>query len=457
MMKGWLLWFLLFTPGYLQAQQTYTVSGTISNLPSATIYLLSYYGERTFMVDSVKTDPQGNFRFAMKPGAHIGQYRVGITKDSWVDFIFNKENIRLVTDAKAPVDSLRFIESQENRIYYDFMRMDAMNQARLELLQPVIDYYPVHDEFHQKASGEYEKIQQNQKTVLDTFALMYPASFAVRILKHNQPPFIPAALLPEDRLLYLRGHYFDHVDFNDTSLLHSTAWANKSIAYLSLYSNNRLPQKQLEAEFIKGVTVIMSAASVNAEIFKFLLDYLVGGFDKYHFEDVITYMAENFQDPFACEEADKKSALQKKLDTFKQIAIGKTAPGLEAPDIKGNLVKLAAVNSEYTLLVFYSTECTHCADMMPKVKAIYDTQKPKRIEIIAYSLDTDKLAWERFVKEEKLGWINISELKGFESKAADDYNIYATPTMFLLDSNKKILAKPISFRELEQTLRSMGL
>ena len=60
-------------------------------------------------------------------------------------------------------------------------------------------------------------------------------------------------------------------------------------------------------------------------------------------------------------------------------------------------------------------------------------------------------------KRDKLNWVNISELKGFNSKATDDFNIYATPTMFLLDRNKVILAKPISYRELEQVLHDQKL
>jgi hypothetical protein len=76
---------------------------------------------------------------------------------------------------------------------------------------------------------------------------------------------------------------------------------------------------------------------------------------------------------------------------------------------------------------------------------------------MAISTDTSKTEWTKYLKEEKLDWINVSELKGFNSKAADDYNIFATPTMFLLDKEKKIVAKPISYRELDQSLREQKL
>jgi peroxiredoxin len=183
----------------------------------------------------------------------------------------------------------------------------------------------------------------------------------------------------------------------------------------------------------------------------------VGGFDNYHLDEVITYIADNFQDPFSCEDQQRKSALQKKLETFKKIAVGKVAPAIELPDQKGKMVTLAGIQSEYTLLLFWSTECPHCTDFMPKLKALYDNQKPKRFEVLAVSVDTSRAAWTDFIRKEKLTWPNVSDLKGFSGKPADDYNIYATPTMFLLDRGKIILSKPISFRETEQALRDQKL
>ncbi len=71
---------------------------------------------------------------------------------------------------------------------------------------------------------------------------------------------------------------------------------------------------------------------------------------------------------------------------------------------------------------------------------------------MSVSLDTSRNEWTTFLREQKLNWLNVSELKGFNSASADAYNIFATPTMFLLDREKKIIAKPISYRELEQDL-----
>ena len=420
-------------------------------------FLSSVYGEKITVIDSTVTDSSGRLSFFIRPGLPEGLYRISTGKESFFNLILNHENVDFETSVESLADSARFLSSRENQLYYLFMKMDRKNQAKLELLIPVIDYYPEKDVFYSLAFKEFESIQKKQRGVVDSLSTLYPNSFAVRIFRLQQSPYVPAGMPREERMNWLKTHFLDQVDFRDTLLLRSDAWVNKAVSYLSLYSNNRLSQKQLEAEFIKAITVILSAATVNPDVYKFLLDYFVGGFDKYHFDGVITYIADNFQDPFSCEDQARKTSLQKKLENFKKISIGKVAPDIEVPDMKGKPIRLSSLTSDYTLLIFWSSECGHCIEMLPKVKLLYDKQKPKRMEILAVSLDTSSTSWTKFIKSEKLNWLNACELKGFASKSTDEYNIYATPTMFLLDKGKKILAKPISYRELEQVLRENRL
>ena len=453
-MKKYMVVVFLVATCLVQGQNK--IEGTIAGLSANRVLLMSIYGEKTKAIDSTKSDSAGRFRFTIV-NRLPGIYRVQWSKDGMVDLIWNHEDVTFATSAKNPEDSLQIIHSLENKINLAYSKLDRINQAKLQVMMPLVDYYPVKDGFYTTVSKEMELTQTLQQKYLDSLAGLYPNAFAVRVARVYQTPFIPAGLNKEDRITLLKQHYFDRIDFSDTALLRSMVFVNKAIAYLSLYSNSRMPQKQLEAEFIKAVNVILGAASVNPLIYKFWLDYLVGGFDKYHFDEVITYIADNFQDPSSCEDQERKSSLQKKLDTFKKIALGKIAPDMEVPDVKGKPVKLSAINSEFTLVVFYASTCPHCVTMTPRLKELYDTQKPKRFEVMSVSIDTSRTEWTKFLKEQKLDWINVSDLKGFAGKSADDFNIYATPTMFLLDREKKILSKPISLMELEQALRDHNL
>jgi peroxiredoxin len=431
----------------------HSIRGEIKNAVRMKVYISGFYGEKVNRIDSVTCDSAGRFVYNLGPATPTGLYRLSTGKDHFLDLIINDENIAFKCKGDLTPDSTVILSSNENMVYYFFNGYDRKIQSKLELILPLLDFYPEKDAFYQQVAVEYERLQKDDRRTLDSLSGLYPGSYAVRMFRIQQTPFLPSGITKDDRIAYLKQHFLDDVDFKDTLTLHSNAWANKAISYLSLYSNNKYNQKQLESEFIKAVTVILSKASVNAEVYKFLLDYFVGGFDKYHFDAVITYMADNFQDPFSCEDQARKTQLQKKLENFKRISVGKVAPDISVPDPKGKMIRLSDIKSEYTLLVFWSSECGHCAQMLPQLKELYEKQKPKRWEVMTVSLDTSRTEWTSFLKEQKLNWLNGSELKGFNSVSSDEYNIFATPTMFLLDRDKKILAKPISYRELDQALK----
>ncbi|MDA3833579.1 MAG: hypothetical protein PF495_09295, partial [Spirochaetales bacterium] len=79
--------------------------------------------------------------------------------------------------------------------------------------------------------------------------------------------------------------------------------------------------------------------------------------------------------------------------------------------------------------------------------------KPANIEIFSVSIDTVETDWIKYSQVVHPPWINTHEPMGWEGKSAEDYNIYATPTMFLLNRERKIIAKPYTYREL---LREVG-
>ncbi|MEI7490681.1 MAG: redoxin domain-containing protein [Bacteroidota bacterium] len=450
MIRKVLLLAFLFSSALGSAQNS--LHGTIHQLSASKVYLSGVYGERTKVSDSTISDSLGQLHFILPKGLAPGLYKLVWSKTGFLNLILNHENVKFETWANSPQDSLKILLSLENGILQLFNSIGKISQSKLELLMPLVDFYPARNEFYRNAVTEFETTQKLQLTLLDSVSDKYPGSYAVRMEKVKITPYISASLSSNDRIEFLKQHYWDKVDFNDTALLRSPVFADKVISYLALYQNNRFSQKQLEAEFIKAVTVALGAASLNPNVYKFMLDYLVGGFDKYHFDEVITYIADNFQDPFSCEDAARKSALQKKLDNFKKLSLGKPAPSIEVPDLNGNKVSLLSLKNEFTLLVFWSSQCPHCTEMMPNLKAWYDKQKPKRLEVVAVSLDTNRNAWASFIKKEKLNWINVSELKGYSGNAEDEYNVYATPTMYLLDRDKKIIAKPITWHELEQAL-----
>jgi thiol-disulfide isomerase/thioredoxin len=112
----------------------------------------------------------------------------------------------------------------------------------------------------------------------------------------------------------------------------------------------------------------------------------------------------------------------------------------------GRKISLDDIDSKRTLIVFYSSECPHCRELMPKLDELYEKQADKEIEILAVSLDEKKADWIDYIEENELSYINVSAAEGWDSQTAQDYSIYATPMMFLVDEAKEIIVKPTTFQ-----------
>ncbi len=187
----------------------------------------------------------------------------------------------------------------------------------------------------------------------------------------------------------------------------------------------------------------------NLLVKEYVIEYLIKGFERYGLERVITHIANTYNDK-TCENAERKSDLQTRLDNYKKLAIGKTGPDIEVYDENLNLVKFDDIQSDYVMLIFWASWCPHCVQMIPEIKKLYDNQNKKNIEVLAISLDKELGEWKKAVDKHQLKWINSCDTKSWTSKIVSDYNIYATPTIILLDKNRKIISKPIALQSIQQ-------
>jgi thiol-disulfide isomerase/thioredoxin len=191
----------------------------------------------------------------------------------------------------------------------------------------------------------------------------------------------------------------------------------------------------------------------NDRIYSFMLEYLLKGFEKYHFEKVINYIANNYVSAEKCENESLDAELLRRLENYQKLAIGKSAPLISLNDDNNKPIDLLKINTQYVLVLFWASWCPHCSSLLPNLKELY-LNKTYNLEIVAISVDKDEKEYKTALEKGQYPWITGSELMGWNGKTAVDYNVYATPTMFLLDANKIIIAKPITYQELLNVLKS---
>jgi peroxiredoxin len=442
--------------------QSYSINAHISGLPANKIVLTRIYGDDLYTVDSLIASRQ-DFSFILPQDSPVGLYRLilGKTKRAEfmggspqsIDLIFNRENILIRSDFNFPLDSLEIVESEENKIYYSFLKKYDQLEYRLQQVYPLIINYPKSADFFKSAVDEFHNLQKEQKQLVDESSSEYSDTYASRMISIYRTPFLEGTWTEMERVLYMREYFFDGLDFEDKMLLNSNVYTKKIIDYLSLYRNPNLVQSEQEDLFIEAVDKILSSMNKDRDVFGFVLNYLVKGFEKFKFEKVLTHIADNWLGENC--ETDNRSLLLKRVESYRKMAPGNIAPDIIAEDISGDVIALSESGHEYTLVLFWASWCPHCKTMIPELQKWYNEEREIDMEVMAISIDSSKTEWQKIIADYHLPWINCNESAGWEGKAAIDYNLYATPTMFILDRNRKILAKPVTFYEFTRDVEKL--
>lgn len=141
--------------------------------------------------------------------------------------------------------------------------------------------------------------------------------------------------------------------------------------------------------------------------------------------------------------------IERQMEKMKHLAIGKPAPEIELESPEGNKVKLSSLKGKVVLIDFWASWCGPCRKENPNVVKIYNKYKDKGFEIYGVSLDKDREAWLKAIQSDQMNWLHVSDLKFWQSAAAQTYQIQAIPATFLVDKGGLIIGRNLRGNALE--------
>ena len=428
--------------------QNHSINGTITGLDDENVYLLKLMGERRKIVDTARTDATGAFTFQMNENTIPGMYMIINGPGKAVELIYNNEDIQFTTSGFESSDGIQIISSVENLIYYDYLGIKGINLYKIDVLNSFLRKYPANDKFYNQAVIKYNSLKNQLNFRIEKLVSDNPNTFASRYIKSDRPVIPDVLLSAEQQNEYLKLHHFDNVDFADTLLIHSTILTSKVVGYLSLNQKEAESQEQLEDLMLRRVDSVLYRAQGNQQVYEFVVDFLISGFESIGFERGLTHIANSTALDQFCENTERKKELENKLELIKKLAIGQPAPEFSTTDINGNIVDLYKIDADKTVLIFWASWCPHCDDIMP----VIDSNIDENTQVIAISIDESREDLMQSISNSDYDWINIAELKGWNGEIVEEYGIAATPSIFILDKDKNIISKPLSRDEIKSVL-----
>jgi len=443
-------------------KEGHKIEVTINGLKNTDLYLGFHYGNKQFLKDTVRLDENGKGVFQGNKKLDKGIYLIITPSKKYFEILVGKDqHFSLETNKSNFMENLKFEGSRINDAFNEYQKfMKAQNQLSRKY-QKRLKANKENNDSTELLEQKLDELDKEVKAKWDDFIEENPNSMLSVIIKAMKNPETPEFKVPEDaenkdsirwakRYNYNKKHYFDNIDLADERLVRTPILHNK----VKHYFDNILIQQP--DSIIPEVDKVLNKAKENDETFEYIGRFLINHYQKSDImgmDKVFVHIAENYYLSGDAHWIDSSSLkkLKERVQKIKPNLIGKTAPDLKLPQMSGGHAKLHDIESDYTILYFWEPGCSHCKKVTPKIYDIYNSYDRSTLEVFAVYTQVDKQAWEKYINKKEFDWINVYDPYN-TSNFRQKYDIYSTPTIYLLNKDKEIVAKRISHQALKKML-----
>lgn len=436
----------------VKAQEAYTVQVKIENTKDTVAYLGYPYGDKKYVLDTAKVENENVFIFHKVDTLEEGIYFIYTPNSIYFEIIGDNQEIYLETDTANLVKSLKIKGSEGTALFRDFqLFMQESQQQAARLTEKVKTDTANASTYREQLMALDEKVKDYRQQLIEN----NPDLFVAKLIKSTIDIEVPESPKDENgketdpsfRFNYYRQHFFDNIDFSEPGMLRTPILHQKIMEYL-----DKLTYQHPDS-LAKAAHFIIEKARANKDVFRYCVVSISNKYETSNImgmDAVFVDLAEKYyltgQAWWADEELVEKIATR--VRELKPL-IGDAAPEIIALDMEGNPVSLRSIEAEYVVLYLYDHDCGHCKKETPKLQKLYETKLiDMGVEVYAANVNTDEEKWKEFVNEHNLTFINVAD-PHTQSNFRADYYVNRTPKIYILDSNKKIIAKRLDVDQIE--------
>ncbi|MEO7530397.1 MAG: redoxin domain-containing protein [Sediminibacterium sp.] len=446
------------------------ISITLTPLKNCKVYLGSFFGQGRALVDSAMLDEKSHGVFKGPTKLTGGIYFV-VSPQYTIQFelLMDAQQQFSITGDTSLKDKAVITGSAENDLYKSYS--STINEKGLKLAQLEAQFLVARTkEDSTRIRNEYATIDRELQLYRNDISKKHPGSMLAMLLNAMKKPATPAIPMINGKAdstypyRFVKEHFWDDVLFNDDRLLRTPFFEKKVDEY---YKNLVSPEPD---SVIKEVKYMLLMARTGKEMYPYLLTKFTNKYMNPEFmgqDKVFVYLFENFYakgDTMLLNPTSRK-VITERAYSLMANQIGQPAPPLDLTDTSGKITSLYNINAPFTVVAFWDPNCGHCKEEIPRLDSMYEA-KWKKYGVAVYSVyiyNNELPVWKNFIREKKLSnWVHAYETN--EAKAATEkagkpnyrqlYDIQKTPTVYLLDKDKHIIAKQLSLEQFDDLIEA---
>jgi len=449
-----------------QSQTGYHISLTLKPYKEGKVYLGYYYGKIRALADSAMLDGNSGATFSGKEKLPGGVYfivspRKAILFELLID---TQQHFSVAADTTKLPGSVTFTGSADNTIFQSYTNFT--NTKGSEIVAGQKELAGVHSQadstrLREKIKKTNAEIQDYRENIISK----YPNSLLATLFHTLKEPIVPTPPPGgKDSLFayhYFKYHYWDSISFTDERLTRTPVFEPR----LDKYFKDLVPPEADSIE--READMMLLQARVSKPLFQFLLVYFVQKYvnPEYMGQDaVFVHLFEKYINTGEAEFFTEKyrTFLNNRAYSLMANLIGQPAANLQMVDTAGKPRPLYSEQAPFIVICFWDATCGHCKETVPKVDSIFQAKwKQEGVKLYGVMVDGGQEAWLQFIKDHNLkDWIHVYEPKAQQEsdEAAGRpgykqlYDVYQTPILYLLDKDKHIIAKKLSYQQLDEVI-----
>jgi thiol-disulfide isomerase/thioredoxin len=460
-MRTALISLIIFVSVNAFAQTGYNIRFKVDGLKDTTAYLGYYYGESTFVKDTAKVNHTGEFVFDGKQPLAQGVYFLVLNKTRIFEMLVGQnQTFSLQTSTADYVKNMKVTGDLDNKLFFENMIFNMERHQEAEPYIKIIQDSTLSEDRKKEARANFGKVNEKvlayQEKVIDA----HPATLTARIFKANkaikipEPPKNPDGSIDSTfQLRWYREHFFDNFDLADDALIRMPRpiYQEKIHEYL-----DKLFAPQADT-LKKAISKVIAKAKKNQETYKYAVWVTVlkfqnpeiMGLDEVYVHLNDTYFASGEMNFWA--NAQMRKNLSDHADRLRKSLIGQKGANLIMQDLNMKPRALYDIKNKYTVLYIFDPDCGSCKKETPKLVDFYNKKKFD-VQVYAVSADTSMVKMRDYIKEMNMKWITVNGPRTYVGPYQDLYDANTTPTLYVLDNQKKIIGKKIPAEKLEDFL-----